>query len=87
MAALTFNPSTHDAKRGGAMKLSPAWSTQQVPGQAELHGMILYKKERQKDERKKDRKKERKKEGRKDCKGKICVKEIFFTFLFIILCI
>jgi hypothetical protein len=34
MVVHTFNPSSWEAEAGGSLNLRPAWSTQQVPGQA-----------------------------------------------------
>ena len=37
MVAYTFSPSTWEAGAGGSLGLRPAWSTDWVPGQPELH--------------------------------------------------
>jgi hypothetical protein len=36
-----FNPSTWEAKAGGFLSSKPAWSTERVPGQPELHRETL----------------------------------------------
>ena len=39
-----FNPSTWEAEAGRFLNLTPAWSTDLIPGQAELHGETLFRK-------------------------------------------
>jgi hypothetical protein len=41
MVAYTFNPSTGEAEAGGFLSSRPAWSTEWVPGQPELHRETL----------------------------------------------
>jgi hypothetical protein len=39
--AHAFNPSTQEAEAGGFLSSRPAWSTERVPGQPELHRETL----------------------------------------------
>jgi hypothetical protein len=41
VVAHAFNPSTQEAEASGFLILRPAWSTEQVPGQPELHRETL----------------------------------------------
>jgi hypothetical protein len=41
MVAHAFNPSTLEAEAGGFLSLRPAWSTEWVPEQPELHRETL----------------------------------------------
>jgi hypothetical protein len=41
MVAHAFNPSTREAEAGGFLSSRPAWSTEWVPGQPELHRETL----------------------------------------------
>ena len=43
----TCNPSIREAEAGGCVSSKPAWSTQQVPGQRELHRETLSEKSKQ----------------------------------------
>jgi hypothetical protein len=52
MVAHAFNPSTWEAEAGGFLGSRPAWSTEWVPGQPELHRETLSWKK--KEERKKN---------------------------------
>ena len=54
MSVHAFNPNTQEAETGlNSVSLKPAWSTEQLPGQPELHGETLSQKtqERQKESR------------------------------------
>jgi hypothetical protein len=42
MVAHTFNPSTREAEVGRFLSRRPAWSTEWIPGQPELHRETLY---------------------------------------------
>jgi hypothetical protein len=41
VVAHTFSSSTQEAEAGKSLSLRPAWSTEQVPGQAGLHREVL----------------------------------------------
>jgi hypothetical protein len=44
VVAHAFNPSTWEAEAGGFLSSRPAWSTEWVPGQPELHRETLFRK-------------------------------------------
>jgi hypothetical protein len=52
MVAHAFNPSTREAEAGGFLSSRPAWSTEWVPGQPELHRETLSQKKNKKQKNK-----------------------------------
>jgi hypothetical protein len=75
VVAHAFNPSTWEAEAGGFLSLSPAWSTEWVPGQPGLYRKTLSQKTKnktetkqttkQKTENKKQKKKKKTKKNKK----------------------
>jgi hypothetical protein len=63
VVAHAFNPSSWEAEAGGFLSSRPAWSTEQVPGQAGLHRETLPQKNKKK--KKKERERERLHESQK----------------------
>ena len=45
MVRQEFNPSTGAAEAGGSLSWKPVWSTEQIPGQLELHRETLSRKQ------------------------------------------
>ena len=52
VVAHAFNPSTWEAEASGFLSLGPAWSTEWVPGQPELHKETLSQNKKQKTKQK-----------------------------------
>jgi hypothetical protein len=52
MVAHAFDPSTREAEAGGFLSSRPAWSTEGVPGQPELHRETLSQKNQTKNQTK-----------------------------------
>ena len=63
--ARTFDPCLLEAEASGSLSSSPAWSTEQVPGQPGLHRETLSQKKKKKKERNKKKKKEKKEKKQK----------------------
>jgi hypothetical protein len=57
VVAHAFNPSSWEAEAGGFLSLRPAWSTEWVPGQPELHRETLSRKSQKAKKTKKTQKK------------------------------
>jgi hypothetical protein len=56
VVAHAFNPSTWEAEASGFLSSRPAWSTEWVPGQPELHGKTLSQKNQTKPNQKQNKK-------------------------------
>jgi hypothetical protein len=70
VVAHTFNPSTREAEAGGFLSSRPAWSTELVPGQPELHRELLTRKNKQtKNKTKQTNKKNKTKKQKNKGKG------------------
>jgi hypothetical protein len=61
VVAHAFNPSTWEAEAGGFLSLGPAWSTEWVPGQPELHKETLSQKTNKQTKPNQKKKKKKKK--------------------------
>jgi hypothetical protein len=72
-----FNPSTREAEAGGLLSSRPAWSTEWVPGQPELHRETLSRKtNKTKQNKTKQNKKARYQKGEGDWRDGSVVKNI-----------
>jgi hypothetical protein len=52
MVIHVFNGNTWEVETGGSLSSSPAWSTEQIPRQSELHRKSLSQKNKQMNEQK-----------------------------------
>jgi len=62
----TFNPNTQEAEAGGSLSFRPAWSTEQVPEQPELHRNPAERERKTQRERETERQRDRYRETDRD---------------------